>query len=47
MIERMIRLELSDLELMLKESGKIEPDEALNDAHIEPGELIIRVLKEN
>lgn len=46
MKERQLRLELSDLELMLKESGKIEPDEVLNDAHIEPGELVIRVLKE-
>jgi hypothetical protein len=46
MTERQIRMELSDLQLMLLESGKIEPDEALNDAHIEPGELVIRVLKE-
>lgn len=46
MKERILRLELSDLERMLKESGQLEPSEMLNDAHIEPNELVIRVLKE-
>ncbi len=46
MKERYLRLELSDLELMLKETGRLEPSEMLNDAHIEPNELVIRVLKE-
>jgi len=42
--ERIIRMELGDLEKLLREQGKIKKNEYLNDAHIEPGELVLRVL---
>jgi hypothetical protein len=44
MKERIIRMDLTDLEKILKEQGSIKKDEFLNDAHIEPGELVLRVL---
>ncbi|GAH64893.1 unnamed protein product [marine sediment metagenome] len=47
MKERIIRLELTDLEDILKEKGSIKEEESLNDAHIEPGELVLRVLYED
>jgi hypothetical protein len=47
MKERIIRMELTDLEKILKKQGTIKDDEFLNDAHIEPGELVIRVLSED
>jgi hypothetical protein len=47
MKERIIRLELEDLETLLKEQHIIKKAESLNDAHIEPGELVIRVLSED
>jgi len=46
MTEREVRLDLNDLELMLRKQGTIEANEFLNDVHIEPGELVLRVLKE-
>ena len=45
-MERIIRMELTDLERILKKQGTIKKGECLNDAHIEPGELVIRVLSE-
>jgi len=45
--ERIIRIELTDLEKILREQGTIKKNEYLNDAHIEPGELVIRVLAED
>jgi hypothetical protein len=47
MKERIIRMELTDLEGILKKQGIIKEDEYLNDAHIEPGELVLRVLTED
>ena len=47
MKERIIRMELTDLEKLLREQGTIKKNEYLNDAHIEPGELVIRVLAED
>jgi len=47
MKERIIRIDLTDLEKILKEQGTIKKDEFLNDAHIEPNELVIRVLSED
>jgi len=47
MEERIIRLELTDLEKILRKQGTIKKTECLNDAHIEPGELVIRVLAED
>jgi len=47
MKERIIRMELTDLEGILKKQGTIKEDECLNDAHIEPGELVIRVLTDD
>ncbi len=47
MKERTIRMELTDLEKLLREQGTIKKDECLNDTHIEPGELVIRVLAED
>lgn len=46
MKERIIRLDLTDLEKVLKEQGTIKKNEYLNDVYIEPGELVIRVLAE-
>ena len=46
MTEREVRLDLNELELMLRKQGTIETNEFLNDVHIEPGELVLRVLKE-
>ncbi len=45
--ERILRLELTDLESILRTAGYIEKSEQLNDAHVEPGELVLRVLSEN
>lgn len=45
--ERIIRMELPDLEKLLKKQGAIKKNEYLNDAHIEPNELVIRVLVED
>ena len=47
MKERIIRMELTDLEGILKKQGTIKEEESLNDAHIEPGELVLRVLAED
>jgi hypothetical protein len=47
MKERIIRLELEDLETLLKTQHIIKKTESLNDAHIEPGELVLRVLAED
>ena len=47
MKERIIRMALTDLEKILREQGTIKKNEHLNDAHIEPGELVIRVLAED
>jgi hypothetical protein len=47
MKERIIRLDLTDLEKILKKEGTIKDEEFLNDAHIEPNELVIRVLAED
>jgi len=47
MKERIIRMELTDLEKILKKQGTIKANEYLNDAHIEPNELVIRVLAED
>ena len=44
MQERIIRMDLTDLEKLLQEQDIIKKNEYLNDAHIEPGELVIRVL---
>jgi hypothetical protein len=44
--ERIIRLELDNLETLLKAQHIIKKAESLNDVHIEPGELVIRVLAE-
>ena len=41
--DRIIRMELSDLEQLLRKQGTIKENEYLNDAHIEPNELVIRV----
>jgi hypothetical protein len=40
-------MDLGDLEELLKKQGTIKENESLNDAHIEPGELVIRVLAED
>jgi hypothetical protein len=40
-------MELPDLEVILEKQGTIKEDEYLNEAHIEPGELVIRVLTED
>ena len=45
--DRIIRMELPDLEQLLKKQGTIKENEYLNDAHIEPNELVIRVLAED
>ena len=42
--ERIIRYDLKDLEDILKKAEIIKPEEHLNDAHIEPDELVIRVV---
>ncbi len=47
MKERIIRMELPNLEKLLKKQGTIKKNEYLNDAHIEPNELVIRVLVED
>ena len=44
--ERIIRIDLSDLDGILHREGYLEPGESLNDAHIEPNELVLRALKE-
>ncbi len=46
-MQRTIRLEISDLEKLLKLQGIISESEHLHDAHIEPGELVITVLSED
>lgn len=43
--EKIIRLDLEELESILKKVEVIQDDESLNDAHIEPGELVLRLLK--
>jgi len=45
--ERIIRMELPNLERLLRKQGTIKKNEYLNDAHIEPNELVIRVLVED
>jgi len=45
--EIIIRIDLPQLEKILKKQGTIKKNEYLNDAHIEPNELVIRVLAEN
>jgi hypothetical protein len=46
MTERTVRIDLIGLQDILREHGDIQPDEYVNDAHVEPNELVIRVLKE-
>ncbi len=46
-MQRTIRLEITELEEMLKDLGTINQGEHLHDAHIEPGELVITVLSED
>lgn len=41
-----IRLDLEELEGILQKAGKISEKGHLNDAHIEPGELVLRVLED-
>ena len=45
--DRIIRMKLPDLEELLRKRGTIKENEYLNDAHIEPNELVIRVLVED
>jgi hypothetical protein len=47
MKERTIRLDLNELENILKAAGILRSGEHLNDAHIEPNELVLRVLSED
>jgi len=47
MNERTIRLDLNELENILKRAGTLKADDHLNDAHIEPNELVLRVLSED
>ena len=47
MKDRIIRMGLLDLEKLLRKEGTIKKNEYLNDAHIEPNELVIRVLAED
>ena len=42
--ERIIRLDLTKLEKILKKASVIKEKEHLNDGHIEPNELVLRVL---
>ena len=41
-----VRLDLTRLEELLKQAQLLEAHEFLNDAHIEPNELVLRVLRE-
>ena len=43
--EKTLRLDLEELENILKKAGAIQDNESLNDAHVEPGELVLRLLK--
>ncbi len=45
--ERILRLDLTELESILRTAGKIEKSEDLNDGHIEPNELVLRLLSES
>lgn len=45
--ERIVRLDLTELENMLRTAGFLEKSEQLNDVHIEPGELVLRFLSDN
>ena len=47
MKDRIIRMGLLDLEKLLRKEGTIKKNEYLNDAYIEPNELVIRVLVED
>jgi hypothetical protein len=40
-----IRLELHDLEMVLKKASLIDSEQAIKQVHIEPGELIITVVQ--
>jgi hypothetical protein len=40
-----IRLELHDLEMVLKKASLIDSEQAIKQVHIEPGELIIIVVQ--
>jgi hypothetical protein len=40
-----IRLELHDLEIVLKKASLIDSEQAIKQVHIEPGELIITVVQ--
>ncbi len=44
--ERILRLDLTELESILRTAGRIENSEHLNDGHIEPNELVLRLLSE-
>jgi hypothetical protein len=41
--EREIRLSMEEFEAVLKEAKLVTPKETVHTAHIEPGELIIKV----
>lgn len=45
--ERILRLDLTELEGILRTAGKIEESETLNDGHVEPNELVLRLLSED
>ena len=40
-----IRLELHDLEMVLKKASLIDSEQVIKQVHIEPGELILTVLQ--
>ena len=40
-----IRLELHDLEIVLKKASLIDSEQAIKQVHIEPGEIIITVVQ--
>jgi hypothetical protein len=44
--EREIRLSTEELEKLLKKVKLIAPNEALYEARIEPGELVVKIIRE-
>ncbi len=42
-----MRLDLTELESILRTAGKIEKSESINDGHVEWDELVLRLLSEN
>lgn len=43
---REIRLSVDQFEEILKNAGILKPGEAFNDAHMEPGELVVKIEEE-